>query len=179
MPSVRSARGAQNGIFCRVGYLLEFWLNARRSSAAQKSSAWSRKNDGDLRGRLLRQDLDGLRDVAVGGGAGDAVVAASASTRGAVPELAQRQHRLVPAGQLPAPCLRGVPAALGRQQPGQVAKQFRGDVEHGTIGDHVESLRAKMICGGTSSTGTPRPFPGTSGLSASNGAGSSTRSRMP
>ena len=37
IPSVRSARGAQNGIFCCVGHLL---ANARRSSAAQNCSAW-------------------------------------------------------------------------------------------------------------------------------------------
>jgi len=40
IPSVRSAQGAQNGIFCRVGHLL---ANARRSSAAQNCSAWSRQ----------------------------------------------------------------------------------------------------------------------------------------
>ena len=38
IPLIRSAHGAQNGIFCRVGYLL---ANARRSSAAQNCSAWS------------------------------------------------------------------------------------------------------------------------------------------
>jgi hypothetical protein len=31
----------------------------------------------------------------------------------------------------------------------------------------VESSVAKKFCGKTSSTGTPRPFPGTSGVSAS------------
>jgi Protein of unknown function (DUF4232) len=38
-PPVRSAGGAQNGIFCRVGYLL---ANARRSSTARSCGAWSR-----------------------------------------------------------------------------------------------------------------------------------------
>jgi hypothetical protein len=40
IPSVRSAGGAQNGIFCRLGYLL---ANARRSSAARNCSAWARR----------------------------------------------------------------------------------------------------------------------------------------
>jgi hypothetical protein len=39
-PPVRSGGGAQNGIFCRVGYLL---ANAQRSSAARNCSAWSRR----------------------------------------------------------------------------------------------------------------------------------------
>src|SRR6185437_2237978 len=86
---------------------------------------------------------------------------------GAVAEPAQRENRLVTARQLPA-VGRGRPEApLRGQQPGKVAEQPRGDVEHGTIGDQVESSVAKMFCGKTSSTGTPRLFPGTSGLSAS------------
>ena len=40
IPSARSTRGAQNGIFCRAGYLP---ANVRRSSAAQFCSAWPRQ----------------------------------------------------------------------------------------------------------------------------------------
>jgi hypothetical protein len=39
-PPVRSVGGAQNGIICRVGYLL---ASARRSSAAQNCNAWARQ----------------------------------------------------------------------------------------------------------------------------------------
>jgi hypothetical protein len=80
---------------------------------------------GQARGPL-RQDVDGLGYVPVGGRAGHAVVTAEGLDVGAVPEPAQRENRLVTAGQLPAPG-RGAPAApLGGQQPRQVAKQFRG-----------------------------------------------------
>jgi hypothetical protein len=88
---------------------------------------------------LLRQHVHGLGDVPVGGRAGDAVVAAQLLDAGPVLEPPQREDRLVTAGQPPAP-RRGAPQApLGGQQPGQVAKQLRRDVEHGTIGDQVES----------------------------------------
>jgi hypothetical protein len=87
----------------------------------------------------------GLEDLAVeddvGGTVGEGAVQGLAQARGlrAVAEPAQREECLVTASELPAPG-RGAPAAaLGGQQPGQAAKQFRGHVGHGTIGDHVES----------------------------------------
>ena len=46
-PSVRSIRGAQNGIFCPVAIL----ANARRSTAARNGSAWSRRYGSGLRDR--------------------------------------------------------------------------------------------------------------------------------
>ncbi len=93
---------------------------------------------GQARG-LLRQHTDGLGDVPVGGRAGHPVVTAEGIDPGPVPEPAQREDCLVTAGQPPAPG-RGAPEApLGGEQPGKVAEQFRGDVEHGTIGGHVES----------------------------------------
>ena len=92
------------------------------------------------RARGLRgQHVDGFSQVPVGGRAGHAVVAAECLDAGAVTEPAQRENRLVAAGKPPASRRGGPAAPLGGQQPGQVAKQFRGDVEHGTIGNQVES----------------------------------------
>jgi hypothetical protein len=73
------------------------------------------------------------------------VVAAEGLDPGAVAEPAQREKCLVTARELPAAGWGAAVAALGGEQPGQVAKQFRGDVEHGTIGDHVESSVAKKF----------------------------------
>jgi hypothetical protein len=93
---------------------------------------------GQARG-LRGQDVDGFGDVTVGGRAGHAVVAAEGLDPGPVTEPAQCEFRLLTAGQLPALGGGGAAAALGGQQARQVAKQSRGDVEHGSIGDQVES----------------------------------------
>src|SRR5215211_2082935 len=65
----------------------------------------------------------------------------------------QDEQRLLPAGQRPgsppgAPC-----AALGTQPRRHVADQFSGDVEHGTIGNHVEPSPLERSCGETSLRG--------------------------
>jgi hypothetical protein len=116
---------------------------------------------------LHGENLGALADVPVRGGAGDAVVAAGLLNPGAVPEPPQDQDCLLTAGQRPASG-RGAPQApFLDQQAGDEAKQLHGHVKRGTIGDHVESSVAKKFCGKTSSTGTPRLFPGTSRVSAS------------
>jgi hypothetical protein len=83
---------------------------------------------------LSGQHVDGLGDVPVDGRAGHAVVAAEGVDPGPVAEPAQRENRLVTAGELPAPGRGGAAAALGGQQPRQVAKQFRGYPFSGTSG---------------------------------------------
>lgn len=85
---------------------------------------------------------------------------------GAVAEPAWDENRLLTAGQGPAPGGGASLPALEDEQPGDEAKQFHGHVKRGTIGDHVESSVAKKFCGKTSSTGTPRPFPGMPALAA-------------
>ena len=69
----------------------------------------------------------------------EAVVGGEPAGPGPVAEPAQREERLAPSGELPAAGRGAAAAALGGEQPGQAAKQFRGNVEHGTIGDQVES----------------------------------------
>ena len=77
---------------------------------------------------LRGENLGALVDVAVRGGAGDAVVVAELLDPGAVAEPAQDQDRLLTSGQGPA-AGRGAPqAAFGDQQAGDEAKQLRGHV---------------------------------------------------
>src|SRR2546430_16769553 len=59
---------------------------------------------------------------------------------------------LPPAGQRPAAPARAAHTTFGGQQPRHVGDQFAGDVEHGTIGNHVESSGSRS-CGENSSTG--------------------------
>jgi hypothetical protein len=113
------------------------------------------------------KDVGALGDVPVGGCAGDSVVAAELLDPRPVAESPQDKDGLLAAGQCPAPG-RGAPQPpLRDQQAGDEAKQLPGHVKRGTIGDHVEPSVAKKFCGKTSSTGTPRPFPDTSRVSAS------------
>lgn len=88
-------------------------------------------------GCLIGQDVDDLVDVAVGGGAGDAVVAAEGGPVGAVAKPVQSHHRLRKAGQRPRTRAGAQSPAFGRQQLGEMVNQFLGNVERGTIGDHV------------------------------------------
>jgi hypothetical protein len=74
---------------------------------------------------------------------------------------------MVAAGQVPAPGRGGAAAALGSEQPGQEAKQFRGDIEHGTIGDHVESFERRRSVARPLLPGLHGHFRVTSGLSES------------
>lgn len=116
---------------------------------------------------LRGEGLGALGDVPVRGGAGDAVVAVELLDAGAVTEPAQDENRLLAAGERPAPGWGAAQSPLGGQQAGDEANQLHGHVKRGTIGDHVESSVSKKFCGKTSSTGAPRLFPGTSGVSAS------------
>ena len=60
--------------------------------------------------------------------------------------------------QLSARELRRVPRRRRsrRNRPASLDDQFAGDVEHGTIGDHVGSLRGERSCGENSLPRTPR-----------------------
>ena len=57
----------------------------------------------------------------------------------AAPLMVERKNGLIAARQLPALGRGAAAPPLGGQQSRQVADQSRGDVEHGTIGNHVES----------------------------------------
>ena len=109
---------------------------------------------------------DGLVDVPVGGRAGDAVIAAQGLDPGPVAEPAQRHDRLRTGRQPPAARRRGPQSPLGGQQPGQVANQPLGDVENGTIGDHVESFGMKRNCEENPFYRDSTPVSGTPALSA-------------
>jgi Prokaryotic E2 family E len=87
---------------------------------------------------LAGEDLDDLVQVPVGGGPRDAVIAGQGVRAGAVAEPAQHQHGLPEAGQRPAPRGCAAAAPLSGQQIRGELHQFPGDVERGTIGDHVE-----------------------------------------
>src|SRR5699024_8925650 len=86
-------------------------------------------------GGLVGQDGGAFVDVAVGGGTGDGVVDGQAGGVGAVAVVAQDEDGLVVAGQRPCVGAGAQSAAVGAQEAGQVADQFLGDVECGTIGD--------------------------------------------
>lgn len=92
-------------------------------------------------GRGRGQHADALVHVAVGGGGGDPVVARELVHPGAVAKPMQHQHRLPVAAQRPPspPGAQVGPPLL--QQRRHRGGHFAGDVEHGTIGDHVEPLR--------------------------------------
>jgi hypothetical protein len=77
---------------------------------------------------------------------------------GAVAVPAQAQHRLPEAGQRPDYRAGAPTAAFGQQQLRGELGQFPGDVKRGTMGDHVEPSRQKMIFDGTCSTGAPQPI---------------------
>ena len=108
---------------------------------------------------LRGQHVDRLGDVAVGGRAGYPVVAAEGLDAGAVAEPAQREFRLLTTGQLPCsgPGWSGGaarrPAAVTGSEA--VPRGRRAWHDRGSSG----VLGPKMICGKTSSTGAPRPFP--------------------
>lgn len=80
----------------------------------------------------------GLVDVAVGGGAADAVVGGQVGRAGAVAVVPQNQDGLLVAGQGAASLGGAAPAALCGQELGDEENGFPGDVQGGTIGDHVE-----------------------------------------
>jgi hypothetical protein len=50
----------------------------------------------------------------------------------------QHEKGLVEAGERPGSASRAAGASFGGQQAGEVAHEFPGHVEHGTIGNHVE-----------------------------------------
>jgi hypothetical protein len=92
------------------------------------------------------EDVDDLVPVPVGGGPGDAVITGQGVGAGAVAEPPQAQHRLPEAGQRPAALRCATAAPLGGQQPGDELRQFPGDVNGGTIDDHVEpSGRSDLV----------------------------------
>jgi hypothetical protein len=87
---------------------------------------------------LFGEHVDDLVPVAVSRGAGYAVVVGQRVRRGAVAEPAHAQHRLAEAAQGPAAARGAAPPPVGCQQPGDELHRFPGDVEPGTIADHVE-----------------------------------------
>ena len=60
------------------------------------------------------------------------------------------------AAQRPGVAAGAATAAFAAQQTGDFVDQFAGDVEHGTIGDHVGSLGGERSCGENSLPRTPR-----------------------
>ena len=88
--------------------------------------------------RLPGEHRDDLVQVPVGGGPRDAMVAGQRVGGGPVAEPAQPQHRLPEAGQRPAAARSAAAAPLGEQELRGELHQFPGNVERGTIGDHVE-----------------------------------------
>ena len=89
-------------------------------------------------GRLGGEDLDALGQVSVRGRPRYSEPGPQQGFVLALAEPDQNENGLVEAGQRPRAraCTEG--AALGGQQSRQVAHQFLGHVEHGTIGNHVE-----------------------------------------
>src|SRR3954449_11653668 len=69
----------------------------------------------------------------------------------------QPEQCLLPAAQRPGVAAGATTAAFAAQQAGEFVDQFAGDVEHGTIGDHVGSLGGERSCGENSLPRTPRP----------------------
>src|SRR5262249_34336258 len=61
----------------------------------------------------------------------------------AVAEPPQPQHGLPKAGQCPAAARGAAPPPLREQQHRKVLRQFPGNVERGTIADHMEPLLAE------------------------------------
>jgi hypothetical protein len=105
------------------------------------------------------QHVDGLVEIAVGGGLGDAQAAADQRDVAALTEPHQREQGLLAAAQRPGAGAGTPGAAFVGEQPGQEGHQLAGHVEHGRIGDHVEPP-SKMICGKTSSNGGSTPGQG-------------------
>jgi hypothetical protein len=90
--------------------------------------------------RLPGKHRDDLVQVPVGSGPRDAMVAGQRVWGGPVAEPAQPQHRLPKAGQRPAAARSAAAAPLGEQELRNWLHQFPGNIERGTIGDHVESF---------------------------------------
>lgn len=88
---------------------------------------------------LRREYVDDLVAVAVGGRSGYAEPSAHQGDVALVAEPGQDQQCLLPAGQRPGSGAGAAGAALSAQQPGHLTHEFTGDVEQGTIGDHVGS----------------------------------------
>lgn len=110
-----------------------------------------------LRG-VFGDDIDGLLEVPVARRPRHADVARGRWDQRRVVQAAQHQDRLGPAGRraLPRPGI-VVPAVL-REPADHGVEQVIGDVESGTIGDHVGSLRAvRSLVVSDFSPGTPRP----------------------
>jgi hypothetical protein len=95
-------------------------------------------------GSLVGEHVDGLVEVAVGGGLGDPERMAVAGDLRPVPEPRDHEHRLEPAGQRPAAFSRPAGFTFLAQQSGDVADEFQRDVEHGRISDHVEPFGGEV-----------------------------------
>nr|WP_245765736.1 hypothetical protein [Nonomuraea jiangxiensis] len=87
---------------------------------------------------LICENLDSLVDVAVGGGPGDAVIAAKLGDVVPAAEPAQHHDRLPEGAQDPAVFRRAAPSAFFMQEAGDVLNECAGDVERGTMSNHVE-----------------------------------------
>jgi hypothetical protein len=110
---------------------------------------------------LLGEDFDDFVEVAVGGGARDAVISAQSGDIGTLAEPAQAQHGLQVAGQGPAVLAGAASAALVVEQAAHVLGEFPRDVEHGRICDHGEPLGQDLIFANPVLPRVPRPtFPG-------------------
>jgi hypothetical protein len=88
--------------------------------------------------RLSCENLDTLVDVAVGGGPGDAVVAAEFGHVALTAEPAHHHDRLPERAQDPAAVRGATQSAFFLQQAGDVLNECAGDVERGTMSNHVE-----------------------------------------
>jgi hypothetical protein len=94
---------------------------------------------------LVCQHADDLFEVTVSGGTGDAMVAGQRVSASAVAEPPQPQHGLPEAGQRPAAARGAAPPPLREQQHRKVLRQFPGNVERGTVADHVDPFWQKKI----------------------------------
>ena len=127
----------------------------------------------DVRPALLGHLLQGLVQVrGLRGEHPEGLVAVAVGRRAGHPEpgtdhrdLAlgthphQHQQRLAEAGQQAGSLTGAADAALGAQQLGQLADQFTGDIEHGTIRDQRGVLGRLDLVEENSLPRTPRPGP--------------------
>jgi hypothetical protein len=87
------------------------------------------------------EHVDALVEVPVGGGDADPGVTGKQSHRGVGAEPAQHQDGLPVAAQDPAALAGADPAAVSGQPPRQLLDGTDGNVERGTMGNHVGSSR--------------------------------------
>ena len=110
------------------------------SSTRRGTSAWWASCSVVQARGLISENICGLVDVAVAGGAADAVIAGQGGGVGPVTEVTQSRHRLVETGQGTGP-LAGTSQLGSADKRREEENDFSGNVESGTMGDHVEPSR--------------------------------------